>query len=74
MEIIKVLRKRMPVLVKQVRVGDLDKAKCSTRFLSHNFNDDMIVNVKCHEDGTFEFRGKRQEYRIIVPDNELSKN
>ena len=34
-----------------------------------SLNDDVIVNVKCYEDGTFDLRGKKEEYRIIVPDN-----
>lgn len=69
MEIIKILRRGMPLLVRHIRVGDLDKTKCSPKFLSHNFNDDVIVNVKCYEDGTLDLRGKKEEYRIILPDN-----
>lgn len=69
MEIIKILRRGMPLFVRHIRVGDLDKTKCSPKFLSHNFNDDVIVNVKCYEDGTLDLRGKKEEYRIILPDN-----
>ena len=50
-------------------VGELDKSKCSRKFLSHNLRDDVVVNVKCHEDGTLDLRGKKEEYRIIVADN-----
>jgi hypothetical protein len=71
MEIIKILRKNMPLFVRRVKVGELDKTKCSTKFLSHNLNDDVIVNVKCYEDGIFDLRGKKEEYRIIVHDNVL---
>lgn len=59
MEIIKILRKNMPLFVKQIKVGELDKTKCSTKFLSHNLDDDVIVNVKCYEDGTLDLRGKK---------------
>lgn len=69
MTVTKIIRKSMPVFVKQIRVADLDKSKCSHKFLSHRFDDDMIIYVKCHEDGTLDLRGKKQEYRIIVADN-----
>lgn len=69
MEIIKILRKNMPLFVRRMRVGELDKSKCSIKFLSHNLNDDVIVNVKCYEDGTLDLRGKKGEYRIIIPDS-----
>lgn len=68
MEVIKILRKNMPLFVRKMKVGELDKTKCSTKFLSHNFNDYVFVNVKCFEDGTLDLRGKKEEYRIIVPD------
>lgn len=68
-EIVTIIRKNYPVLTKVVRVGDLDKTKCSTKFLSHNLSDDILVNVKCHEDGSLDLRGKKCQYRIILPDN-----
>jgi hypothetical protein len=71
MEIIKILRKNRPLFVRLMKVGELDKSKCSTKFLSHNFNDDTIINVKCYEDGTLDLRDKKEEYRIIVTDNVL---
>lgn len=71
MGIIKILRRNRFVFVKPMKVSELDKTKCSQKFLSHNFKDDMIVNVKCYEDGTLDLRGKKEEYRIIVPDNVL---
>lgn len=61
-------RKGRPLFVKEMRVGDLDKSKCSPKFLSHNFDDEIIVNIKCYENGEIDLRGKKAEYRIIVPD------
>lgn len=69
MEIKEIIRKGRPLFVKVMKVGELDKSKCSHKFLSHNFNDDVLVNVKCYPDGTIDLRGKKEEYRIIVPDN-----
>lgn len=37
MNIIKILRKNSEIFVRQMNVGSLDKTKCSTKFLSHNF-------------------------------------
>ena len=71
MEIIKILRRNMPLFVRRMKVGDLDKTKCSRKFLLHNLNDDVIVNVKCYENGTLDLRGKKEEYRIILLDNIL---
>jgi hypothetical protein len=45
MEIIKIIRKNLPLFVRQIKVGELDKSKCSSKFLSYNLNDDVIVNV-----------------------------
>lgn len=59
MEIVTIIRKNYPKLTKVIRVGDLDKSKCSTKFLSHNLSDDVLVNVKCHEDGSLDLRGKK---------------
>lgn len=68
MEIIKILRKKMSIFVRIMKVGELDKTKLSTKFLSHNISDDALVNVKCYEDGTLDLRGKKCEYRIIRSD------
>lgn len=65
MEIIKVQRKNFPVFVRVMKVKELDMTKCSTKFLSHNFDDEMIVHIKCLENGTLDLRGKKEEYRII---------
>ena len=64
----RILRKKYIIFVKKIKVGDLDKDKLSNKFKSHNFDDDMIVNVKCNSDGSFDLRGNDQEYRIIVED------
>jgi len=66
MEIIKILRKG-----RQIAVSELDKSKCSTKFLSHNLSDGVIVNVKCDDAGVLDLRGKKEEYRIIVADDNL---
>ena len=68
MEIIKILRKNMPVFVRNMMVGELDKTKLSTKFLSHNIDNDVLVNVKCFEDGLLDLRGNKCEYRIIPED------
>lgn len=69
MTINKIVRKGRVLFTREILVKDLDKTKCSSKFLSHNFTDNTIVNVKCLEDGTLDLRGKNEEYRIIVPDN-----
>jgi len=68
MEIKEIIRKNRPLFVRVMKVSELDKTKCSHKFLSHNFNDDLLVNVKCLPDGTIDFRGKKEEYRIILSD------
>lgn len=70
METLEIVRKKHKVLVTPMRVGDLDKSKCSAKFLSHNFPDDYVVYVKCYADGTPDLRGNNNEYRIVVPDKE----
>lgn len=68
MEVITIKRKGRPLFVRQMLVGELDKSKCSNKFLSHNLPDNEIVNVKCQQDGTLDLRGKKEEYRIVVAD------
>lgn len=70
METFEIMRKKYPTVVKLVKVGELDKSRCSDKFLEHNFPDDMEVYVKCHQDGSFDLRGKKEEYRLIKPDAE----
>lgn len=65
----KIQRKGKPLFVIEMKVGDLDKTKCSHKFLSHNLSDDKIVNVKCYENGELDLRGKKEEYRILVEDS-----
>lgn len=74
MDIVKIIRKGRPKFVRLMSVSELDKSKCSSKFLSHNLNDDVIVNVKCFEDGTLDLRGKKEEYRIIVEDSQTKIN
>jgi hypothetical protein len=62
-------RKGRPLFVKMVKVRDLDKTKCSHKFLSHQFPDDFDVFIKCDENGNIDLRGKKEEYRIILEDN-----
>lgn len=64
-------RRGKPAVVREFRVGDLDKSKCSYSFLQYKFPDDMIVYVRCHEDGTLDLRGNKKEYRIIKMDKNL---
>lgn len=71
MTIIQIKRKKRSVFVRQMTVGELDKSKCSARFLAHNLPNDTVVNVKCDEYGTLDLRGKAAEYRIIVSDGVL---
>lgn len=68
MEIIKINRRNMPLFVRVMKVSELDESKCSRKFLSHNLSNDAIVNVKCFEDGRLDLRGKKEEYRILIPD------
>lgn len=71
MEILKIVRKKRLNYVRQFKVGELDKTRFSAKFSTHNFNDDFIIYVKCNFDGTLDLRGKKQEYRIIVPDKNI---
>jgi len=61
----KILKKNYPIFVIEMSVGELIFDKCSKKFLAHNFPNDEIVFVKCYENGEIDFRGKREEYRII---------
>ena len=62
---IKVLKKGQPVFVTEMYVKDLDKTKCSAKFLANMLRDDEVVYVKCLENGEIDFRGKAGEYRIM---------
>jgi len=63
--VFKVTRKGHPLFITKRKVSDLDTEKLSFKFKEHNFNDDTEVYVKCYENGDFDLRGKRQEYRLI---------
>lgn len=66
---VKVIRRKgRDLYIREMKVSELDVKRCSPKFLSHNFNDNKVVNVKCLKNGEIDFRGKRCEYRIIVPD------
>jgi hypothetical protein len=73
MEIIKIIRKGFEISTIEMRVGDLDKSKCSRKFLSNKIDESVIVNVKCDEHGNLDLRGKKEEYRIIIPDETKGK-
>lgn len=66
--IIIIKRKGRDIFVIPTKVGDLDKSKCSSKFLKHNFDKNKIVNIKCDKDGKLDLRGKSKQYRIIVED------
>jgi hypothetical protein len=69
MKIKTITRKDWITFVREMKVSDLDKSKCSHKFLQLNLPDDTIVNVKCYKDGSLDLRGKKEEYRILVDDN-----
>lgn len=74
MEIITIIRKNYPILVTPIKFKDLDKTKCSNKFLSHReFTDDTVVYVKCDANGNFDLRGKHKEYRIYEPGKHETK-
>ena len=68
--IIIIKRKGWPCFVKPTKVSNLDLSKCSKKFISNNFPPDMVVYVKCYENGEIDLRGKKEEYRII-PNKEI---
>ncbi len=74
MEIKEIIRRGKLLFVRVMKVSELDKSKCSHKFLSYNFDDDKLINVKCYPDGTFDLRGKKEEYRFIIPDNYVSES
>jgi hypothetical protein len=69
MEIFTIERKKFPILVRHMKVSELDKSKCSNKFLSKNLDSEEFVFVKCFRDGTLDLRGKKAEYRIIKTDS-----
>lgn len=63
-EIKTILRKNYPITVLKMKVGELDKTKCSNRFLELNIDDSESVYVKCNDGCEIEYRGRKQEYRL----------
>ncbi|MCK9442002.1 MAG: hypothetical protein M0Q13_11350 [Methanothrix sp.] len=59
-----ILKKGKFIFVRKFIVSELDKNKCSKKFLNLNLSKDTIVNVKCDIKGNLDLRGKKQEYRI----------
>lgn len=68
MQIKEILRKNKNLFVRVMKVSELDKSKCSNKFLQLNLNQDDVVNVKCYPDGSLDLRDKKGEYRILVED------
>ena len=70
MEILSIIRKMRPILVMPIMVKDLDKEKCSNKFLSHigvDVNAETVVYVKCDALGNINYRPRaegRTEYRL----------
>ncbi len=64
MEILTIIRKDYPTTVLKMKVGDLDKSKCSNKFLSNGIDESTEVYVKCDSKGNIQYRGKNQEYRL----------
>ena len=74
MEIIPIIRYNYLIFVTPVKFADLDKEKCSKKFLAHAEivnKPDFVVHVKCNAKGEldYRFRGekngeKKWEYRI----------
>lgn len=65
MEVYKIVHKNWSTHVLKFRVGDLDKSRCSKKFLDLYLDDDVEVYVKCDDKGNVDYRGKNGEYRLI---------
>ena len=71
MEILTITRKNHPVLVISIKYRDLDKSKCSSKFLSHTELEetpDALIYVKCDVNGNIDYRGKSGTYRTLQAD------
>lgn len=64
----RIIRKKREIIVKEMKVSELNNEQLSSKFKLLNIDNNKIVNVKCNENGDFDLRGKNQEYRIIVED------
>ena len=72
-DVIVIRRKGHDVYVTPMKVKNLDKSKCSNKFLQKlgvTISEEDTVYVKCFIDGNIDFRGKREEYRIL-PEKEV---
>ena len=73
MEFIMMTHKNYPVAVLPMKASELDKTKCSAKFLAfmeRRNQEDLLVYVKCDADGNFDYRkksGNKLEYRIYQP-------
>jgi len=64
-EIFTIIRKLYPITVLKMRVSALDPSKCSSKFLSHELNEDIFVYVKCDTKGNIVFKGKKPKYSLF---------
>lgn len=65
MEIIKISHKRQFIFARVMKVGELPKERLSNKFLSHNFDQDMPLLVKCDVHGNFIERGNKKLFSLI---------
>lgn len=64
-KVITIIRKTYPITVIRMKTSDLDINHCSNKFLNHIETSHIDeVFVKCNADGTIDYRGNKQEYRI----------
>lgn len=63
-EILTIIRKNYPITVLKFQVHELDKTKCSKKFVDQKLKWNTEIYVRCDKDGEILFRGKKQEYRL----------
>ena len=66
-KVLTINRRNYPITVLEMKVKDLDKTKCTDKFISHGLDGDLTIYVKCDKDGIIQYRGKKQEYRLFNP-------
>ena len=64
MDVLTIDRKNYNINVLLMKVKDLDRTKCSYKFLSNDIDMESEVYIKCDNKGEIEYRGKRKQYRI----------
>jgi len=70
MKFIIITHKNYPIAVLPMKASELDKTKCSAKFLAFmkEINqEDLLVYVRCNADGNIDYRkksGDKLEYRI----------